>query len=67
MTQTKEPTLKALSAMLDGKWYDVRTTTNTGGSMITARKKGCPGHRFFIAWDKKNLMRNVHYGEVAPE
>jgi hypothetical protein len=64
---TKEPTLKTLAGMLDSKWYDVRTTTGSSGSMITARKKGCPGHRFFIAWDKKQLMKDVHYGEVGPE
>jgi hypothetical protein len=60
------PTLKALAAMDSDKWYDVRTTDSASGTMITARKKGCIGHRFFLAWDKKQLMQDVHYGEVPP-
>lgn len=59
----KEPTLKALAALDSDKWYDVRTTTSmVSGSMITAKKRGASG-RFFLAWDKKQLMRDVHYGE----
>jgi hypothetical protein len=60
----KIPTLAELAKLDSDKWYDVRTTTSPlSGSMITARKKGCPGHRFFLAWDKKDLMKSVHYGE----
>jgi hypothetical protein len=57
----KNPTLKALAAMDSDKWYDVRTTNGASGTMITARKKGCPGQRFFLAWDKAQLVKDVHY------
>ena len=60
----KKPSLKTLAAMDSGKWYDVRTTvSNISGSMITARKKGAYG-RYFLAWSKEDLMKDVHYGEV---
>ncbi len=63
----KQPTLKALATMDSDKWFDVRTTDGTSGTMITTRKRGCPGHRFFLAWDKAQLMRDVHYGEITNE
>jgi hypothetical protein len=59
----KEPSLKELGSMDSGKWYDIRTTNGTSGSMITARKKGISGHRFFLAWNKEHLKEIVHYRE----
>ena len=61
----QKPTLKQLAAMDSGKWYDVRTTiSNDFQSCITARKKGAPG-RYFLAWSKEQLMKDVHYGEMV--
>ena len=59
---TKKPTLAELAAMDSSKWYNVRTTTDSTGSSITAKKHGAPG-RYFLAWDRADLMRLVHYGE----
>lgn len=61
-----KPTLKHLASLDSGKWYDVRTTYGSSGSAITAKKTGCKG-RFFLAWTKEDLMRDVHYGERCPE
>jgi hypothetical protein len=57
---TKQPSLKQLAAMDSEKWYDVRATySGLSGSMITARKHGARG-RYFLAWTKEDLMRDVH-------
>ena len=50
-----------MSELVESKFYDVRTTDGSGGKMITARKRGITGHRFFIAWDYNQLAKDAGY------
>lgn len=50
-----------MNELVSTRFYDVRYTDSSSGKMITAKKRGIKGHRFFIAWDYNQLSVDAGY------